>query len=231
MARKRKVFGLVLVGVLASVLLASVLLFGCAQNTEPTNVAEQTTGQQTPQDNGLEHVYIYNINGPASREVIEAIKAGNVNRTIELTAAVRAEIQDAQEADTSGEPRKEATASAPAAGFTQNVIMNIRPWGDSSVSGTGSTSGGAQSTSSTQDIRAAIELLLELQAAVQGQQSGTSAQGAEGGTGTASSGAQAFEGKIDAMLELLNGLLDRQKEVGADATTEDGSTDTTTAGG
>lgn len=193
----RGIMEVLLVGV--AVVVAAV---GCAQDTKPFSTQGSTVAQDLPQETANKDLYFYLINGHVPASVLEAIKSGNLKHLVSEVANLTTATAQAK-AD--GDDGFSMLSSGPAGTHTMNVNIVFRSWGDSSQGGEAQGQL-TQETVSSQEVRAAIELLLQLQQALQGQQGGTAGQASEGGTAEAAGGDQDFEAKIDAMLDRLVNL-------------------------
>jgi hypothetical protein len=193
----RDIVEVLLVGV--AVVVAAV---GCAQDSKPFSTQGSTVAQELPQETANKDLYFYLINGHVPASVLEAIKSGNLDQLVSEVANLTTATAQAK-AD--GDDGFSMLSSGPAGTHTMNVNIVFRSWGDSSQGGEAQGQL-TQETVSSQEVRAAIELLLQLQQALQAQQGGTAGQASEGGTADAAGGDQDFEAKIDAMLDRLVNL-------------------------
>ncbi len=185
-------------------LVVSVTVMGCAQNAEPLALQTSKVSQDLPQETANKELYFYLVNGHVPASVLEAIKSGNLPNLVTEVASLTKDTAKAR-ASSPGADGFTMMASGPAGTHTMNVNIVFRSWGDSSQDSEQDAQQ-SQETVSSQDVRAAIELLVQLQQAFQGQQGGTAGQATEGGTVDAAGGDQDFEAKVDAMLERLINL-------------------------
>jgi hypothetical protein len=181
---------------------AVLMTAGCAQDNKPFSTQGSSVAQDLPQETANKDLHFYLVNGHVPASVLEAIKSGNLEQLVSEVANLTAATCQAA---AGGDDGFSMSSSGPAGTHTMNVNIIFRSWGDSSQGGEAQGQL-TQETVSSQDVRAAIELLLQLQQALQGQQSGTAGQASEGGTAEAAGGDQDFEAKIDAMLERLLNL-------------------------
>ena len=181
-------------------LLAAAGMCGCAQNVEPVQQLDAKTRQAQPQDTHTKDIRMVFFNGPVADRVLAAVKNGDLQAVIDLTEEGALDDIDSTSAETSQISGK-ANAT-----YAQVNFLVFKQLADSSQNGQASTDG-AQTTTSDQTVKAAIELLVQAQAALQGTQGGSQGLGFEGGQGTGGAVSAELSQKIDVMIDMLKDLL------------------------